>query len=298
MNEEMNNNYNNTPNYNYEKKNNGVKVLLIIVIILLLCLIGLTAYKLFVVDKKDDNKNNNIVENENNDNREQNINNSYIQNKIYKKNINNKEVSIELKFYKEIENNEDIYTYIKYDIYVNNKLLPLDTLTYDLYSNGKSVYKENLSKQNYWYVAINDDISNTISKIESLFNEGIGIIKIDKEYLYFKTYTSDLTGKKGTFIVVLNENGKPITTEMLTLNGQYIEKAYNCNYDYYKNKNEFDKNMDSSYYIDNEKGIYILSQGSIDSPTTVNEYLITINNDTATRTLINTCEAELSGSVY
>ena len=64
MNEEMNNNYNNTPNYNYEKNNSGVKVLLIILIILVLCLIGLTCYKIFVVDKKNDNKkDNNVVEN-------------------------------------------------------------------------------------------------------------------------------------------------------------------------------------------------------------------------------------------
>ena len=64
MNEEMNNNYNNVPNYNYEKNNNGVKVLLIILIILVLCLIGLTCYKIFIYDKKNDNKkDNNVVEN-------------------------------------------------------------------------------------------------------------------------------------------------------------------------------------------------------------------------------------------
>ena len=67
MNEEMNNNYNNTPNYNYEKKNNGVKVLLIILIILVLCLLGLTCYKIFIYDKKNDNKkDNNVVENKSN----------------------------------------------------------------------------------------------------------------------------------------------------------------------------------------------------------------------------------------
>ena len=66
MNEEMNNNYNNTPNYNYEKNNGGVKVLLIILIILVLCLIGLTCYKMFIYDKKNDNnKDNNVVENNN-----------------------------------------------------------------------------------------------------------------------------------------------------------------------------------------------------------------------------------------
>lgn len=72
MNEEMNNNYNNTPDYNYEKKNNGVKVLLVILIILVLCLIGLLSYKIFVVDKKNDNKQinntNNVVENKDNGN--------------------------------------------------------------------------------------------------------------------------------------------------------------------------------------------------------------------------------------
>lgn len=60
MNEKMNSNYNNASNYDCEKKNNGVKVLLIILIILVLCLIGLLSYKIFVVDKKNDN---NVVEN-------------------------------------------------------------------------------------------------------------------------------------------------------------------------------------------------------------------------------------------
>ena len=41
MNEGMNNNYNNAPNYNYEPKNNGVKVLLIILIILAIAILGL-----------------------------------------------------------------------------------------------------------------------------------------------------------------------------------------------------------------------------------------------------------------
>ena len=61
-NNEINNDYN-TPDYSYEKKNNGVKVLLIIVIVLVLCLIGLLSYKIFVVDKKNDN---NVVEQNNN----------------------------------------------------------------------------------------------------------------------------------------------------------------------------------------------------------------------------------------
>ena len=54
-------------NNNYEKNNSGVKVLLIILIILVLCLIGLTCYKMFIYDKKNDNKkDNNAVENTNN----------------------------------------------------------------------------------------------------------------------------------------------------------------------------------------------------------------------------------------
>ena len=64
MNEEMNNNYNNTPNYNYEKKNNGGNVLLIILIILVTLLIALLCYKMFVYDKKNDNKETkNVVDN-------------------------------------------------------------------------------------------------------------------------------------------------------------------------------------------------------------------------------------------
>ncbi len=58
MNEEMNNNVVNN-NYEPPKSNNGVKVLLIILILLVLCLIGLTCYKVFVYDKKDNTKPNN-----------------------------------------------------------------------------------------------------------------------------------------------------------------------------------------------------------------------------------------------
>ena len=66
MNEEMNNNYNNTPNYNYEKNNSGVKVLLIILIVLAVAILGLLSYKIFVVDKKNYNKkDNNVIENNN-----------------------------------------------------------------------------------------------------------------------------------------------------------------------------------------------------------------------------------------
>ena len=66
MNEELNNNIvnnetNSNNNYEPPKSNNGVKVLLIILIILVLCLIGLLSYKLFIVDKKNDNTNNNVV---------------------------------------------------------------------------------------------------------------------------------------------------------------------------------------------------------------------------------------------
>ncbi len=72
MNEEMNNNIvnnetNSSNNYEPPKSNNGVKVLLIILIILVLCLIGLTTYKMLVLDKKNDNKqNNNVVDNKDN----------------------------------------------------------------------------------------------------------------------------------------------------------------------------------------------------------------------------------------
>ena len=79
MNEEMNNNMvpNNNPiNNNYyepQKNNRGVKALLVVLIILVLCLIGLTCYKMFVYDKKDNknNKDNTPVEEKEN-NKEEN----------------------------------------------------------------------------------------------------------------------------------------------------------------------------------------------------------------------------------
>ena len=77
MNEEVNNNYNNTPNYNYEKKNNGGNALLIILIILVTLLIALLCYKMFIYDKKNNNINVNKVEekNDNNENTAKETNN-------------------------------------------------------------------------------------------------------------------------------------------------------------------------------------------------------------------------------
>ncbi len=62
-NNEVQNNYNPIPNNNYEepKKNNGTKMLLIILILLALIIIGLLSYKIFVVDKNNNNENTQVL---------------------------------------------------------------------------------------------------------------------------------------------------------------------------------------------------------------------------------------------
>lgn len=103
----LNNNVNPIPNNNYEpqKSNNGVKVLLVILILLVLCLIGLTCYKMFIYDKKNDNKqNSNVVEEKEDKNNKE---------ETYEK------INYEIKDYKHEKDG------IEYDeaLYVNGKLV-------------------------------------------------------------------------------------------------------------------------------------------------------------------------------
>ena len=132
MNEEMNNNNNNNnvPNYNYEKKNNGVKVLLIVVIVLLIALISLLSYKIFVVDGKNDIKQNNNVSKENGSNNTSdnhssdklgNDDNSVLEEKIENIDINNTEIQ-------------------KYYNYVNSDGVSgtIDTFDYDRLNKNKN----------------------------------------------------------------------------------------------------------------------------------------------------------------
>ena len=131
MSEEINNNIvnnetNSNNNYEPPKSNNGVKVLLVVLIILVLCLIGLTAYKMLVFDKKNDNKkDNNVVKKD--DNRQSNNaieknDNKHSNNAIEKNTNNNNEVKEDYdKINYEIkeELNVDGYSF-KY-LYVNDK---------------------------------------------------------------------------------------------------------------------------------------------------------------------------------
>ena len=128
MNEGMNNNnYNSTPNYNYEKKNNGVKALLIVLIILVLCLIGLLSYKIFIVDKNNDNKENNKVNNNVVEKADNNANNSTSDNNS--NNVNDKEekmenvavTNVEVKKYYDYVSAKHIVVQNSYDFnYFNN----------------------------------------------------------------------------------------------------------------------------------------------------------------------------------
>ena len=305
-------------NRGVEMNKRSVKIknylLIILIFIIIACFAYLSYYKFVIYDKKDlqKNSNNNIIEDKNDgdknnsktsDNESAETNNqskednngqtnnaengTYIGNKIFEKIINNKHIFIELKFYK-IENEDNAY--VKYDIYINNKLL-----------SEKPEYK-----MNHYYISLGNDIeeslidkytNDAVEIITKLIDKGLGIIKSDKEYLYIKTYSKFPAGSEGVYVIVLNENGQLITTETLSVAGQSISKANNCNYNFYKNKNEFNNNEDSSYYID-DSSIYYLVQKSLEPISTVNEYSITIKNDTATKKIVNTCEAEISGAVY
>lgn len=102
----LNNNVNSIPNNNYEppKSNNGVKVLLVILILLVLCLIGLTCYKMFIYDKKNDNKQNSNVVEEKEDNKPDN-------NIVEEKNNDNLKLSAELE--EKIKDNFEFADYVK-----------------------------------------------------------------------------------------------------------------------------------------------------------------------------------------
>ena len=202
MNEEMNNNnYNSTPNYNYEKKNNGVKVLLIVLIILVLCLIGLLSYKIFIVDKKNDNKessntNNNIVEKVDNDtNNTISDDNSKKVNDKEEKDSNIEEILLsdndKIKINKML--NDDFSYFLSYDN--SESKFDFSGNVFNDYDKTFLFTKYNMNSKGKVQVATGmDEEGNILGNTYSKCNEGTGSASIKEND--FNVYYKNLFGKE------------------------------------------------------------------------------------------------------
>ena len=204
MNEEMNNNYNNTPNYNYEKKNNGVKTLLIVLIVLAVAILGLLSYKIFVSDKKNSNtKDNNVVEN-----KDDKTTNSDNQNNKIEENGNNE------------KSNSAISSKLEGELKNQVKRLPLHVIL-----NGNYDYK---------YIFESNAIFESLQKLSSEKN-----CKFDKNKVGYNGW-SDVNCYKGEEIIkkvkeLFNYN---LTLKEKEYGGCQVHSLANfCDTMYYDSKN-------------------------------------------------------------
>ena len=162
MNEGMNSNYNSTPNYNYERKNSGVKVLLMVLILLVLCLIGLTCYKMFIYDKKNDNKQNSKNTVENNNQSDINVNDEKTNDNQSENNLNNNDA--------QNNNSADVTVESIYTKYLNK----LSEQIGSKYNNGDNgTYQILTSKRVGGYEDLDYSISISNDKVLKLDNNKI-----------------------------------------------------------------------------------------------------------------------------